>query len=94
MPISRTGTGAGGEVLLCCEWAWLQLAMYLGTSGRRGTEYFWPAKRRSVTRTDWDKRRRYTEPSHLGCFGSREAEEGAGEKKPQEGQEEQQSCRI
>lgn len=57
-----------------CEWAQLLHIMYLGTSGRRGIEYFCPPKIRSMTRTDWDKRQRYTEP---WCFGS--MEEGAGE---------------
>lgn len=53
--------------LLSCEWARRLLDMYLGTSRRRGIEYFWPAKKRSMTRTDADKRRRYTEPSYLGA---------------------------
>lgn len=72
--------------LLCCEWAWLLLHMYLDTSGRRGIEYLWPAKKRSMTRTDWDKRGRYTEPSYLAAWVVRQQggrEEGAG-RKPQE----------
>lgn len=78
--------------LLCCEWAWLLLDMYLGTSGRRGIEYLWPAKKRSMTRTDWGKRGRYTEPSYLGASaagrrGGRRGEEATGR------QEEQQSRR-
>ena len=49
--------------------------MYLGTS--RGIEYFRPAKKRGVTRTGWDKRGRYTEPSCLQ-LASAAGRKGAG----------------
>lgn len=59
----RTGTRDWWRDLRQCEWVQQQQVLYLGTS--RCIMYLWPAKKRSVTRTDWDKRGRYTEPSAL-----------------------------
>lgn len=76
MVILRTGTGGWWRDLRQFEWVRLLLVMYQGTC--RGIEYFWPAKKRSVTRTDWDKRRRYTEPSCIGNQGERARGGGEG----------------